>query len=680
MRDLLQIIRTELRGSWRYRWMAMLAAWIICVAGWLSVFAQPDIYEARAQVYVDANSRLAGVMGEVGVAPGVNSRVYVVRQAMLGRPQLERVARDTDLDLRAHSSEQMETLLFNLRENIRVVSGRTAQARNLYTITYNDRDRDMSIAVVQTLLNTFVEDVLDLKEQGTEDVTDYLENQLNHYSDLLSESELQLANFKKEYVGLLPGESGGIFERLQSEMDAVRLLRSELQIEEDRRNELRRQLQADSPYLSETAGGSTGAPVPGSSTEAALNELEARRATLLLTYTERHPDIVAINEQLEQLYAKTESDRAALADAVSGIEGVANSTNPVYQSVQIALNEAGVRIAGVRSQIAQRDAMIRQFNDQVNTIPEVEAKYAELTRDYAQYKSLYDELLLRKERERMGTVGDDQDVVTFNIIDPPSASLEPVAPKRGLLLIVVLVMGFGAGAAVAFLIHKFHPVFHDARTLGEVTGRPVLGVVSMTWLERRPESSPPVHGIAAFKRTMQATRSWQLRVPQETTNLIVDSPASLTHDDLREVTRDANSILVPVMPSSIDIHAASRCIADLLLVAKIDRRDRKLAVVANRTRKNTRSFEKLMRFLDSLGIPIIAVLRDSQNFVHAAEDGIGVCEMTPYKVKKDMEQLEKIIEWLDRWKDRRYQTSDSSIIEQSPNVTMLRKPGMGGHQ
>jgi len=191
---------------------------------------------------------------------------------------------------------------------------------------------------------------------------------------------------------------------------------------------------------------------------------------------------------------------------------------------------------------------------------------------------------------------------------------------------------------------------------------------SMTWIERRPSTNAEIHGIAAFKRTMQSTRSWQLRIPQETKNLIVDSPASLTHDDLREVTRDASSILVPVMPSSIDIHAASRCIADLLLVAKVDRRDKKLAVVANRTRKNTKSFSKLMRFLDSLGIPIIAVLRDSQNFVHAAEEGIGVCEMQPYKVKKDMLELEKIIEWLDGWEERRFRSTETGIIEQAPKV------------
>jgi chromosome partitioning protein len=197
---------------------------------------------------------------------------------------------------------------------------------------------------------------------------------------------------------------------------------------------------------------------------------------------------------------------------------------------------------------------------------------------------------------------------------------------------------------------------------------------TMTWIERRPPSNPPVHGIAAYKRTMQATRSWQLRVPNETTNLIVDSPASLSHDDLREVTRDASSILVPVLPSSIDIHAASRCIADLLLVAKVDRRDRKLAVVANRTRQNTRSFDKLMRFLDSLGIPIIAVLRDSQNYVRAAEEGIGICEMQPHKVKKDVVEMEKIVDWLDGWKERRQGLVDTTIIERSPNVTVLRKP------
>ena len=198
---------------------------------------------------------------------------------------------------------------------------------------------------------------------------------------------------------------------------------------------------------------------------------------------------------------------------------------------------------------------------------------------------------------------------------------------------------------------------------------------TMAWLERRPAELPAIHGIAAFKKTMQATRSWQLRVPGDTVNLIVDSPAGLSHDDLREMTRDAASVLVPVLPSSMDIHAASRCIADLLLVAKINRNEGKLAVVANRTRKHTKSFNRLMRFLDSLGIPIIAVLRDTQNFVHAAERGIGMHEMQPSRVRPDVEQLDKILNWLDGWEARRQRGLQITGMRRRPfpRVAMLQK-------
>ena len=199
---------------------------------------------------------------------------------------------------------------------------------------------------------------------------------------------------------------------------------------------------------------------------------------------------------------------------------------------------------------------------------------------------------------------------------------------------------------------------------------------SMAWLERRSQDMPTINGIAAFKKSMQATRSWQLRIPEGTDNLIVDSPASISHDDLRELSSDATSIIVPVLPSPMDIHAASRCIADLLLVAKVDRRDRKLAVVANRTRKNTKSFKRLMRFLDSLGIPIIAVLRDTQNFVHSAENGIGVHEMPRSRTRPDIEQLNRIAQWLDDWPARRREHTNVAGITKQPfgSISLLRKP------
>ena len=170
---------------------------------------------------------------------------------------------------------------------------------------------------------------------------------------------------------------------------------------------------------------------------------------------------------------------------------------------------------------------------------------------------------------------------------------------------------------------------------------------TMRWLEKRSRNRCEIHGIATYKSTMHATRTWQLRIPNETSTVIIDTPAALTQPDIHELTYDANSILIPILPSAIDIRYATKFIAELLLVTQIDRRDRQLAVVANRTRQNTHSFTKLMRFLTSLKIPIIAVLRDSQNYVHAADMGMGIYEMPHHRVKRDVEQMDLIINWLD---------------------------------
>lgn len=189
---------------------------------------------------------------------------------------------------------------------------------------------------------------------------------------------------------------------------------------------------------------------------------------------------------------------------------------------------------------------------------------------------------------------------------------------------------------------------------------------TMRWLEKRSRNRCAIHGIATYKSSMHATRTWQLRIPNEASTVIIDTPAALSQPAIHELTYDANSILVPVLPSAIDIRYATKFIAELLLVTQIDRRDRQLAIVANRTRQNTHSLTQLMRFLTSLKIPIIAVLRDSQNYVHAADLGMGIYEMPKHRVKKDVEQMDLIIDWLDRLPTRKEDTVSLSPFELRP--------------
>jgi len=169
---------------------------------------------------------------------------------------------------------------------------------------------------------------------------------------------------------------------------------------------------------------------------------------------------------------------------------------------------------------------------------------------------------------------------------------------------------------------------------------------SLRWVKKRKPTQPAVQVIAAFEKDTRTTRAFQLRVPEETTHVIVDTPAALEARQLPEMTRDAHKILVPVLPSDIDIHACSRCIRDLLLVGKIRRDEDRIGVIANRIRRNTLIYQALIRFLHTLGIPIVATIRDSQNYVRAAELGVGVHEMKSYVAHEDIEQWEPLVSWL----------------------------------
>jgi chromosome partitioning protein len=172
---------------------------------------------------------------------------------------------------------------------------------------------------------------------------------------------------------------------------------------------------------------------------------------------------------------------------------------------------------------------------------------------------------------------------------------------------------------------------------------------STRWVRKRQPPQPAIYGIAAFEKSDgRTTRAFKLRIPENATHVIVDTPAALEPREMPDMTKDADKILVPVLPSDIDIHACSRCIRDLLLVAKIRREEERIGVIANRIRRNTATYATLIKFLETLGIPIVATIRDSQNYVRAAELGIGVHEMKSYIAAADVEQWEPLVEWLER--------------------------------
>ncbi len=185
------------------------------------------------------------------------------------------------------------------------------------------------------------------------------------------------------------------------------------------------------------------------------------------------------------------------------------------------------------------------------------------------------------------------------------------------------------------------------------------------WLERRPQDRRKINGISIDELALRSKHTWSFRSPREAGAVIIDTPAALTEREISELTHDADCILIPVLPSAFDVHVTTNFIAQLLLQTDFDR---PVAVVANRTRKNTKSLAMLMRILKSFETPTIAVLRDSQNYVYAADRGLGIYEMPHHTVKQDIEQMDLVVDWLDQQLVRMVQPGLVSRFKPSPKL------------
>ncbi|MBN8279326.1 MAG: ParA family protein [Gammaproteobacteria bacterium] len=162
---------------------------------------------------------------------------------------------------------------------------------------------------------------------------------------------------------------------------------------------------------------------------------------------------------------------------------------------------------------------------------------------------------------------------------------------------------------------------------------------SLEWLQRRPANRPPITGVAGFDEGFRP-------VPRNTDVVVIDAPAGCHGRELTELVRHAETIVVPVLPSTIDIVASGKFIDDLYEVGKVERREVKLAVVGNRVREVTLIAQELDDYLGKLKMPYVTKLREAQNYVRAYTRGLGIHELPEYLAWPDWEQWKPLVSWL----------------------------------
>jgi polysaccharide chain length determinant protein (PEP-CTERM system associated) len=476
MHNLITEIFGYIQSASRFKWGAIALAWIVCVLGWIYVSQMPDRYQATARVHVDTRSVLRPLLSGLAIQPEISGQIKLMSKLMFSRPNLEKVARMTDLDLGAKDDTAMEKLVTRLQSSMAIAGGEN----NLFTISFEDADPKIAKKIVQALLTIFVEQTLGESREDSNTAQKFLDQQIKDYEGRLITAEKALEDFKRQHYGLLPGQGGDLYQQLSGMAGQLEEAKMALQEAIQRRDEMQRQLDNEEPVIVDNSVSETPTASP---LDLRIQTLQGKLDELLLKYTKGHPEVIAVKASLMELKREKEKEMVQMETQETESTGVSGESNPVYQQQKLALGETNANVASLTSRVKLLEEKIENLKKQMDERLRVETELQGLNRDYAAIKENHMTLLERREKARMSeNVEQNTDSVKFRIVDPPQVPSKPSGPQRIILSTGVLVAGMGIGGGIALFLSLLRPAFTSTQKLREVTGIPVLGSVSMNWI------------------------------------------------------------------------------------------------------------------------------------------------------------------------------------------------------
>jgi polysaccharide chain length determinant protein (PEP-CTERM system associated) len=479
------------RGMWKFRWPALIATWVVAVVGVVIVWRIPDQYEASARIFVDTDSILKPLMSGLAVQPNVEQQITMLSRTLISRPNLEKLVRMADLDLKEQGKGDIEVLIEKLMSRIEI---RTAGGVNLYAMAYRDSEPEKAKRVIQSLVSIFIESGLGASRKDTDSAKTFLNEQIKVFEGKLEEAEARLKEFRLRNIerqGAEGKDSATRLGEIGSLLDAARL---QLREAERARDAARRQLDESRTQTSSAAVSSL---IRESSITVATQELDNRidaqkrnLDSLLQRYTEQHPDVVGARRLIADLEEQRKKEiaegqkRAAQNAAYAPNSAAGPSQTLAQQELARMLATSEVQVAGLHARVDEYAGRMQQVREQMKTAPQIEAEASQLNRDYAVTKKNYEDLVQRRQSAVMsGELDVASGVADFRLIDPPRVSPKPVSPNRLLLYPAALIAALAAGLGFAFSASQLRPTFQDGVDLRMKTGLPLLGVVTLLTTE-----------------------------------------------------------------------------------------------------------------------------------------------------------------------------------------------------
>ncbi|HEX9835832.1 MAG TPA: XrtA system polysaccharide chain length determinant [Alphaproteobacteria bacterium] len=486
MNETYEQILASIKSVWHRRWYVAAIAWLVCGAGWTLVASLPDKYESQARIYIDMDTMLGPLMRGLAVEMNVFQQIDLMQRTLFSRPNLEKIALLTDLDLQVSTPEQKDALLEGLKKKLAIAQ----QGRNLFQITYEDFDRQLTKRVVQAVLQIFVEGNLGASRKDMDTTRRFLQDQIADYEKQLVAAEERLAEFKRQNMGMMPGEHSYYdtlvratddHQRTQAFVDEAVKVRDSLKQQLAEIPEFFTSPKEDARTMAMVGGGLAG---PESDLSLRILDMERTIDGLLLRYTENHPDVVVLRKRVAEMKAQLEKETQERLAHVSenptpNGAGDAKFPNPLYEQIKLQLVKQEAVIAALQRRTAAKKQDMDKLAGLAKTAPQIEAELQRLNRDYDIIKRGYLELRQRQESAKLARdLETKAQKIQFRIVDPPLVPAKPSGPNRPLFLSVVLAAGVASGSVFAFLLGQLNKTFPSAQSLRHAFTYPVIGGVT----------------------------------------------------------------------------------------------------------------------------------------------------------------------------------------------------------
>ena len=488
-----------LRAAWRRRWLGAIVAWLVCGLGWVGTYTIPNQFESNARMFVDADAILTPLLRGLAADSQPTTQLEILQRTLLSKPNLEKLISKTDLDLSLNGPTDRERLIGRLAGDIKVVP----QTKNLFTISYRDKNPKLAHDVVQTLLTIFIESATGTNRNDMENARRFLERQIQSYEQQLRAAENRRAEIRVRYMEILPNDLNPNISALESARTQVMALSGRLQDAIIQRDALRQEVENTPPMLVSETGGPIG-PATSAATrrvveKTKLQEAEETLRVMLLRYTDQHPEVIAHKKFIESLRGRqTETGTGGTgtggtgtgrneSPAPAGVQTALTTPkrsvpNPVYDQLKVKLIEADTQVASLTRQRDEATRTQERLEKISKEQPGLFAEYQNMDRDYNVLRRSYEDLLGRLQSANIAQAADTQaDKVKLQVIDPPEVPRLPTAPNRPMLVTAVLLGGLAVGMGITVLFGQLDRSFASVEELRSL-GLPVLGGISVLGL------------------------------------------------------------------------------------------------------------------------------------------------------------------------------------------------------